>query len=216
MSSWLMSPLRCTGMKSSPTSSSTEWICSGKNTVDSGGEERRVEGVRGKKRRVMICITICKNPQNIRASRTDTGFCSGLALVSCSWLFFIIIPIYWSGGPAVCLFIFKNNSPSQFSVWCNQRCSSKRPLWKFFLLPGVSQTITYASLSVHPAEWISWEFHTSTPLYTEWSDKQAYSSHFFFWFSLLLSTSMRGVCDWERDSEPVKASSIKTKNLLAL
>lgn len=37
ISSWLMSPLRCTGMKSSPTSSSTDWICSGKNTVDSGG-----------------------------------------------------------------------------------------------------------------------------------------------------------------------------------
>lgn len=90
--------------------------------------------------------------------------------MSRGWCFFFIW-IYWSGGPAVCLFIFKNNSPSQFSVWCNQRCSSKRPLRKFFLLPGVSQTIIHASLSVHPREWISWEFHTSTPLYTEGSAK---------------------------------------------
>lgn len=90
-------------------------------------EEKReqVQGVRGKKKRVMICITICKSPQYITPSRTDTGFCSGPALASCGGHFFI--RIYWSGGPAVCLFIFKNNSPSQFSVWCNQRCSSKRP-----------------------------------------------------------------------------------------
>lgn len=42
-----MSPLRCTGMKSSPTSSSAEWLCSGKNTVDSvflGGEGGEEEG----------------------------------------------------------------------------------------------------------------------------------------------------------------------------
>lgn len=117
-----------------------------------GGEKKTSGGSqREKKKRVMICITICKNPQYISPSRTDTGFCSGSALVSLGWHFFFT-PIYWSGSPAVCLFIFKNNSPSQFSVWCNQRCSSKRPLWKFFSLPGVSQTITHASLSVHPTE----------------------------------------------------------------
>lgn len=116
MSSSLMSPLRCTGMKSSPTSSSTERICSGKNTVDSVWKGKREnETVREKKKRVMICITICKNPQCIRPSRTNTGFCSGSALASCSWHFpFIFFLFHWSGGPAVCLFIFENNSPSVF------------------------------------------------------------------------------------------------------
>lgn len=51
MSSWLMSPLRCTGMKSSPTSSSTLWICSGKNTVDSGGEKRTSRGSQKKEKK---------------------------------------------------------------------------------------------------------------------------------------------------------------------
>lgn len=71
--------------------------------------------VREKKKRVMICITICKNPQCIRPSRTNTGFCSGSALASCSWHFpFIFFLFHWSGGPAVCLFIFENNSPLVF------------------------------------------------------------------------------------------------------
>lgn len=97
-----MSPLRCTGMKSSPTSSSTDWICSGKNTVDSGVRERE--------KRVTICVTICKNPHYKRPSRTDAGFCSHAAL------FPPPIHVYWSHGPAVCLFIFKNNSATQFDA----------------------------------------------------------------------------------------------------
>lgn len=157
----------------------------------------------------MICITICKNPHYIRPSRTGTGFCSGSALVSCSWHFFFI-RIYWSGGPVVCLFIFKNNSPSQFSVWCNQRCSSKRPLRKFFSLPSVSHSITHARLS----ERISWEFYRSTPLYVKGSARLRLL--FCSSLLLLLALSLRGVCDWGKDWEPVKASSIKAKNLLAL
>lgn len=168
-----------------------------------GGEKRTVEGVSGKKKRVMICITICKNPQYIRPSRTDTGFCSGPALAGRGGRFFI--RIYWSGGPAVCLFIFKNNSPSQFSVWCNQRCSSKRPLRKFSLLPGVSHTITHASLWVHPAEWISWEFHTSTPLYTEGSAKPSLVLSFSL-SSTLLSVSERSL--WLRERHRASESII--------
>lgn len=122
----------------------------------------------------MICITICKIPHYIRPTRTDTGFCSASALGGLQMPFFI--QIYWSGGPVACLFIFENSSPSQFSVWCNQRCSSKRPLWKFFSLPGVSHSITHASLS----EWISQEFYRSTPLYTEGSARP----------SLLFSSSL--------------------------
>lgn len=60
------------------------------STLFGGEREReREEGVRPKKKRVMICITICKNPHYIRPSRTGTGFCSGSALVSCSWHFFL-------------------------------------------------------------------------------------------------------------------------------
>ena len=79
--------------------------------LEESGESKRRES-EGKKKRVIICITICKNPHYIRTSSADTGFCSGSALVSRSWHFFIWI--YWSGGPAVCLFKFKNNSPSHF------------------------------------------------------------------------------------------------------
>lgn len=84
------------------------------------GEKRKRDSEREwesgeKKKRVMICITICKNPQCIRPSRTNTGFCSGSALASCSWHFPLIFFLFhWSGGPAVCLFIFENNSPSVF------------------------------------------------------------------------------------------------------
>lgn len=168
------------------------------STLFEGETEReREEGVRWKKKRVMICITICKNPHYIRPSRTGTGFCSGSALVSCSWhffFFFIIIRIYWSGGPVACLFIFQNKSPSQFLVWCNQRCSSKRPLRKFFSLPGVSHSITHARLS----EWISWEFYRSTPLYVKGSARL----RLFFFFLLLSSLTPRSVSErslWLRE-----------------
>lgn len=67
------------------------------------GEKRKRDSEREwesgeKKKRVMICITICKNPQCIRPSRTNTGFCSGSALASCSWHFpfiFFFIPLKW-------------------------------------------------------------------------------------------------------------------------
>lgn len=87
----------------------------------------------------------------------------------------------------MCLFIFENNSPSRFSVWCNQRCSSKRPLRKFFSLPGVSHSITHARLS----ERISWEFYRSTPLYVKGSARL----RLLFCSSLpsLLALSLRGV-----------------------
>lgn len=58
---------------------------------------------------------------------------------------------YWSGGPAVCLFIFKNNSQKNsphFSFWCNQRWSLKTPLQKFFFIPGfVADENTFRPLS---------------------------------------------------------------------
>lgn len=67
-----------------------------------------------KRKRVMICTINCKKtPQHITPSRTDSGFCVGCPLVSHSWHFFFIQG-YWSGGPAVCLFIFKNNSLHSF------------------------------------------------------------------------------------------------------
>lgn len=50
-------------------------------------KRERAAGVRGKKKRLMTCITICKNPHYVRPSMTDTGFYSGSALVSCSWHF---------------------------------------------------------------------------------------------------------------------------------
>lgn len=145
-------------------------------TLFGGGERASGRSQRKKRKRVMICITICKNPHYIRPSRTYTGFCSASALGGLQLLFFI--QIYWSGGPVACSFIFENSSPSQFAVWCNQRCSSKRPLRKFFSLPGVSHSITHASFS----EWISLEFYRSTPFYTEGS---ARPSLFIFFHSSL-------------------------------
>lgn len=73
-----MSPLRCTGMKSSPTSSSTEWICSGKNTVDSVWEERKKEQSVGSQRRVKKNEeeVTCSIPAGISSSWTDDTFCS--------------------------------------------------------------------------------------------------------------------------------------------
>lgn len=115
-----MSPLRCTGMKSSPTSSCTEWICSGKNTVDSAEERRRRGSDRKEKRqrekRVMTCIIMApkkrasgKKAHHIRPSRTDAGFCS----VSDTFFFTQRLLKLRSCSAFI---IFENNSPSPLSV----------------------------------------------------------------------------------------------------
>lgn len=132
--------------------------------LEESGESKRRES-EGKKKRVIICITICKNPHYIRPSSTDTGFCSGSALVSRSWHFLfgsieVVVPQCAYSNSKITLHRI-------FSVWSNQRCSSKGPLRKFFSLPGVSLSITHASLS----ERISWEFYISAPLYTEVSTR---------------------------------------------
>lgn len=165
-------------------------------------KRERVEEVRRKRKSPMIRITICQNSQHISPSRADTGFCSGSELVSSSWNVFFF---YWSGSPAVCLFIFKNNSPSQFWVWRHQRYSSKRPLWKSFPLPGVSQTTAHASLSVRPTEGKRLRVLTHQLL------RGGVSIWFiiFLLFSTSFSPSLGGVCDWGRDLEPVKGSFIK-------
>lgn len=131
ISSWLMSPLRCTGMKSSPTSSSTDWICSGKNTVDSGVRERE--------KRVTICVTTCKNPHYKRPSWTDAGFCSRAALffppstsievmvLQCAYSYSKITQQHSLMQPEV---LFKATPPEVFlAAWCvvlNYTCESLR------------------------------------------------------------------------------------------
>lgn len=108
ISSWLMSPLRCTGMKSSPTSSSTTWIGSGKNTVDSGGSGwSREERDKGN--------DMWNKLRKSTLSQAIEDWCRLLFSLG-SFFSLLSIPFYWSCGPAVCLFIFKNNLATQFDA----------------------------------------------------------------------------------------------------
>lgn len=209
-----MSPLRCTGMKSSPTSSSTECICSGKNTVDSvcRRKRERAVGVRGlEKEKGNDMYNNLQNPQYIRPSRIQ-AFVLPLQCWLLFWFWSIEVVLLWCVDSYLKITLhqrfFFGGGLMQPEVLFKET-----PSGSFSPPPGVSQTITCGSCSVYPAEWIGWEFHTSTPLYSEGSAKLPLV--FFNLLSAVLSLYLRRVCDGGRDWEPVKAPSIKKKDLQA-
>ena len=85
----------------------------------------------------MTCITICKNPQYIRPSRADTGFCSCSALASRSWHFFssfysfgsIEVGVLWRA------YSYSKITPNHsfFGLMQPEVLFKRDPLRKFFL-----------------------------------------------------------------------------------